>query len=513
MKKVIAGILVLCMCFAVFACSKEKDGDEGSSGAPVKDTLTMSITGDRGTLDPNGLLGGSEYLDAIRMVSEPLFDFKANGEKVWKLAVGIDEPSPTQWVIHLRKDVVFSNGNKFTAEDVMFTFDRANNTPGSPPFYPVLDLDNSRIIDDYTVELNFFEYDLSSMPNIPTMLIYDAESFDEDANSQNPIGTGPYVVSDYVVGSHLHMKARDDYWGDKPKIENLQFKVLNEDSQRINALEIGSVDIATIPNQDIDYVKTLDGLDVILRPTGSTMAVWFNISELSIFDDVIARYAVCHAIDRDAIIDLVYNGYASLTYWPNAMNLSDYEERYANVHPIYSVGYDTDLAVQYAEQSGLVGKDVIIATDGSPNNITIAELIQQNLRDIGINAIINNYDAASYYDVTNDPSLFDIRLGMVFPPSRNSAQNFYGWVFWTLLNRGGWLNFDRYMELAGGVMGIYDDAERSDVIFELNKMHSEAALWFALCDLQSAIGASSDIRGIEQMALGNIYYSDLYWAQ
>jgi ABC-type transport system substrate-binding protein len=158
------------------------------------------------------------------------------------------------------------------------------------------------------------------------MLIMDKESYDETALATTPIGTGPYALKEYVTNSHMSVTARDDYWGNAPKIKNIDFKVVNEPAQVINALETKDVDMATITVDDADYVKSL-GDAVTVSNGGYTDVVLFSLLDTSPLASKEARYAVSYAIDRQAIVDIVYKGLSTVPHYPASQYTMDFEPR------------------------------------------------------------------------------------------------------------------------------------------------------------------------------------------
>ncbi len=154
MKKFFAVLVAISLVFALVACGGGNDDNNNSNspGGEAKDTLTVAFTQDRGTLDPMYMIG-YDSMNAMRMVYETLWDFDSNGEQVWILATGLEIIEPTVWHIHIREGVTFANGNPFTAEDVVFSLWRGNNRVGEPAYLPELNLDKTRALDDYTVEL------------------------------------------------------------------------------------------------------------------------------------------------------------------------------------------------------------------------------------------------------------------------------------------------------------------------------------------------------------------------
>jgi peptide/nickel transport system substrate-binding protein len=189
------------------------------------------------------------------------------------------------------------------------------------------------------------------MLNAP--LIMDAESYDPDTQNSNPVGTGPYLVDEYIMNDHLTVVARDDYWGDVPAIKTIVFKNYNEASQITNALETGEVDIATVPSSDASYVETLGDYDIMQYSTGWCISAFYNMSPGAKLAEKDARYAINYAIDAESIISAAYDGYADPTDWPGSTHLVDYEPRFGGQIDSYVDSYNLEKAKELAEQTVL----------------------------------------------------------------------------------------------------------------------------------------------------------------
>ena len=524
-KKAVVMMLCCMMVISIFACSpstenqqmdsstKSPDGSTDLTGDqtnPERDTLTIAITFDTGTLDYNNMAG---FNNPMRMVQEPLWNLDANGDIVYVLASELDQIEPTKWHIKLREGVTFENGNPLTAEDVFFSIRRVNDR--QPPLIPNLNMERSRALDEYTIELIFDEYNFSDIASLTMLVIFDEESFDEVAAATTPNGTGPYTVTDYLPGSHLNMTLRDNYWGEMPSIKNLNFRIMVEDSQRINEIRTGMLDIAPVPYQDGQFVGTLDGYDVIVSDSAMVRTVAFNPSENSVFyDNPDARKAVALAIDRQAIIDVAYSGYATKSRLPAPASLFDVEDRFLDLG-IYANGYDPVLAKEYAERSGLVGKEIRLINEGAADVKVVSELIQDNLRAIGVEVNVINMDPGSWIPFTMDLTQYDMAVDFFNAASNMVAQglfNFFNYFYGGPYMRYPWPGSEQGRALAIGITSITDPQERREATFELLKLHVEAMPMCALVDLQELVAVKSDLVGYERLLLGVIDYRKLSWA-
>lgn len=535
MKRALAILLALCLVLAFAACGggtdKPADTKAPEGNAPVsqpekdvapeehaaditpndvvsaRDSLTVAVMMDIGTLDSRQMWPG-DFKTLSRMYNEPLLDFYANGDIRWILATGIDEPSESQMIIHLREGVKFTNGSDFTAEDVMFSLQDY-----AWLFFRNIDMENSKIIDDYTIELALTYYDNTMLYSMPLMGIIDKETFDAEAHATSPIGTGPYKVTEYVVSSYVKMTKNDDYWGTPAKIQNLEFKVLNEDSQRVAALETDTCDATSVPTQDLDYVKTLDGYQVSVREGDTASSIFFNVTDQSCLNSVDARKAICYAVDRQAIANIVYFGYAAIPEWPLMTCCTDYSDDFADIGDMFTLNsYNPDLAKEYAEKAGLYGKEIRIITDGTAIYVKMAELLDQYLKDIGLTTSITNYDASSFLVVRENPETHDLWLGALSHPGLSGAGAYQGNVrntpyYWD----NDWANSEEFKELSQGVVGLSDKGEIHDTLMRLTELFPETLLWYPICQADFQNAYNSDLGGVEFMLLGGAYYNDWYW--
>lgn len=516
-KKLVALLLILALVVSVAACGAKTEtpstsgndpagNSEGAStgGADANEGRVLNILAmqDSGTLHPLGVTGG--FITPLYGFYEPLYDTHTDGTRKWVLATGLDRVSDIQWTLTIREGVTFSNGNPLTAEDVMFSMELCADSPQFALNVKAVDFEKTSVVNDYTIDLWYTEYNASQEPGFASMLILDKESYDEVALSLTPIGTGPYVVTEYTVNSHLKMTARDDYWGDPVNIKDLHFKVINEEAQIVNALEMGELDIASIPLAEADFIEEL-GYEVSIYDAGYPYVTLFSCIPGTPLGTKEARWAVSHAIDRQAIVDMVLEGRAAISEYPGSNSMTDYESRFSFMHDTYATGYNVELAQQYADASGLTGKTIRLITNGAAVTNTIAEIIQGNLDAIGVTADIVNYDQATYFGTIMDASNFEIAL---FTPSAPSMLAVDVMAMYLTFIPLGWEGAERdaYGALSMGAISTYDETERGQKLYEALEIFVENDPWFALAELVMSRAQSADVTGVEYMTNGAIYY-------
>ena len=488
----------------------------GAQGEAIETdrVLRVAVSSDSGSLYPYATVAGGFAFGAIRTLYDTLWDYTADGDIEYLLCTGWEEgDEENEYILHLREGVTFSNGNPFTASDVLFSMQVSNDDPQYFSNVDTVDFDRTVAIDDYTIDLYFTEFDIGQFPGMMLMYIFDEESFDVASLATDPVGTGPYLLDSYVTNSSMTVVANPNYWGEQPNIKTIEFKVINEASQQVNLLTTGELDYTRISTEDADYVRTLsDEYTLWATASGSATMAYFNCSPDAPLGTNEARIAVCHAIDVDRINDVCFNGLSRPLRWGNTEACRDFEERFIDPEdPVYSVGYDPELAAQEAEEAGLVGQHLRIMTNGAETYINMAEIIQQNLADIGIESEIINYDQATYWGLLMDESNFDIAMYMNGSPKNLCLDLFPAYLEFFPLGLQG--NPVREQFLADGLAALAnpDEQERSDALYALGREFQDLNCWYALCENISVSAVNNDLGPIERYNDGEVRYAHWYW--
>ena len=279
---------------------------------------TLTIAQD---FDPTDLYGSRSTNNPMFPILESLYlDNPLSGEIEPLLALDHEMVSDTEVLIKLREDVTFSNGEKMNAEAVAHSI-RLFADPGTVPAYGIYAaaVDTAEPVDEYTVRLSLKK----PSPIVPLLLAQVLvippaywEEVGPGAFGQKPIGTGQFVLTEWIKDDRIVMDLNPDYWGEPPKgFDQLVWRTVPEATARAAGLKAGEFDLAiAIPAVDAIDIETLDGVDIY---SGDVSRVFqLTLSSLpeheSPIQDKRVRQALNYAIDKQIIIDALYYGKAGL---------------------------------------------------------------------------------------------------------------------------------------------------------------------------------------------------------
>ena len=302
-------------------------------------------------------------------------------ELVYRLAESFEpNAEATVWTAKLRTGVVFHDGKPFTADDVVFTFDRITN-PDDPKSGAtgLVMLEETVAIDDHTVEFRLSE------PNSvldDTIGQYSVGMVPRGYDPATPIGTGPFKLKSFDPGQSTVLEANVDYWDEGPYLDELHLLNFNDTDAVINALLSSQVDcVGQIPLSLVDVIGSDERMEILNSETGMWLPFTMRVDKEP-FDDVRVRQAMRLAVDRPGMIEQVFSGYGQLA---NDM-FSNYDPDYPDDLPqreqdiaeakrlLEEAGYPDGLTVELVTapiQAGAVEAAQVFAQQAKAAGITI----------------------------------------------------------------------------------------------------------------------------------------------
>ena len=374
--------------------------------ASAQSTVTILQGADATSMDPH-LIQAAPELNILNHVFEGLVYRDAAMTLQPRLATSWRTIGPLTWEFQLREGVTFHNGEPFDAEAVKFSLDRAVAQDNAD--IRNLNLESVEIVDSFTVRLNT----TNPTPAMLTALLsgwivapgYYADLSEADAATK-PIGTGPFVLTEWRRDDLVILDRHAGYWGDPAPYDTLVWRPIPEASTRIAELEVGNADIiVNVPPESQPRVEDFADAGIRSTPTGRRFYLGLRHDEEGPLQDSRVRRALNHAVDVDLIIDTLLAGLgerrASLLNAPHAD---------AGLSPF---PYDPELARTLLAEAGY--SDGFEMTIMSPNgrytkDLEISQAIAGFLREVGIDATVESNEWGHYIDLMLENELRDAWL-------------------------------------------------------------------------------------------------------
>jgi ABC-type transport system substrate-binding protein len=392
------------------------DGEEGAAGCGTTSSPGDVGGGDDGAdaadADPDAILRWgamrAESMDPIREVGVDYAQLHAVFDTLLSISPEDGELLPrlaTEWeadgesiVLHLRDDVTFQDGTPFDAEAVAFNLDRAKTDPDSNITGMLDAVDRVEAVDDTTVEITLAEPRplavLQLLADRPGMMASPAAveaAGSSTAFSEAPVGAGMYAIEgEWFPRESMSVRAWDDYWDpDAQTLGGIDFTEVEPDG-KVNALLSDSVDVASVGGTDVAALEGEDAVALTVGAAGIGRGLTVNPT-LEPFDDPLVRQAIAHAINRDAMVEALTNGYGEARCQLFAANSPAYDEDLDGLYP-YDPAKATELLDEAGYADGLEFKAII--GSGATAYIEFGELLQAQLAEVGIDMDLELVDRA-----------------------------------------------------------------------------------------------------------------------
>lgn len=414
------------------AAASEAGASEG------KEELVFVNYRDIRDLNPH-LYAGEMY--AQEMLYETLVNITADGyEGCLAESWDISDDGKT-YTFHIRDGVKFSDGEVCDANAIKANFDAIIENKDRHTWLEMMNLLVGVSASDdktFVIELSEPYYPLLTELGVTRPFAMISPKAMKDGSTKDGvnayIGTGPYVLTDFVTDEYAVFEANENYWGEQPKIKKITVKVIPDNQTRILALEKGEIDMIFGKNMiDADAINQYTGNDkftVSLSDPTSTRQIVLNTTR-DVLADKEVRQALQHATNKQAISDGIFYGLEQPadTLFAKTVPYCDIDlEPYA---------YDVELAQSMLDEAGwVVGSDKIREKDGQKLNIdllynsdsvtekAIAEYLQSEYQKIGISLNIHGEEEQSYRDnmkAGNFDMVFNICWGTPYDPQSSLA--------------------------------------------------------------------------------------------
>lgn len=467
----------------------------GQETAPRQSTerLRLHLSEDMENLDPGIQPGHADYVVAFNIFQNLVTYRPGTFELVNELAEKWEgSEDGLRWDFELKKGVQFHGGyGELTAEDVKFSFERIAGLTE-----PKLDssyqsdwatLEEVRVTGKYTGSVILKEpYAPLMTTTIPVQsgqivsrkaVLERGEKF-----GTNPIGTGPYEFVRWDREQRVSLKKFDKYSGaadyaPPPVWKQIDFIVIAEDNPSEIALETGELDFATLPTSAIDRFADNDQFEVIKKTSLNYNWIGMNVQHENL-EDRNVRLAVRYGVDVPSIIDAAFDG-----RWTRAS---------AIISPGMPVGYwkeapaykrDEQRAKQYLARAGAQGREIQMAfSQAEPGSDIVAQVVQQNLKEVGFNVSVQAQDNAVFGQTTPEANA---KRQLFYTGFSANPDPHWSTVWFTcdqvdVWNWMSWCN-EEYSRLDKEAASEIDQARRQDMYVDMQRVMDEdvPAVWVA----------------------------------
>ena len=483
----------------------EEESTSNIGNPHIEDTLRIAFTSEPPSL---GIYDHSSLISTLmnRLTFNGLTRIHPETlEPILDLAESYSVENDTDWTFVLRKGVKFHNGEELSSADVVASILYAKSIPGATLY--TVNMESIEAIDTYTVLIKTSEpyagllYDLAYYYNfiVPKSLLDAGNNF-----SENPIGTGPYVLTEWNFGNYIKYDAFPDYF-DKDhvaKISHLIFSMIPEGSSRTIALEAGEIDLVwDVSGADVASLKSNPLVQVVEIDSVDNVILFFN-NDREPWTDSNLRNAIAAAINRQDVIDGALNGYGKVNFSVIASGLAGSTDKDA-------IPYDLDLARSYLQKWGGDPASIKLTIFCSnETRVAIATVIQSNLNEIGIQVAVEPVDTASYMAAWKAGE-FDAVIGSWSPSNALSyTQRFHSD---RRLTYAGAINSQEIDAMVNEMKSTLDPEARNkiieDIVSKINQVSPQVSLYQSLWFRAH----NADLLGVYCDKTGFARFEDMYW--
>lgn len=507
----------------------EGDGETAAEGEPKKGgKVSIPIVADP-TFNPWHPNAYAESNVINRVLFSGLTQTGENLEPIPDLAEEWEtSEDELEWTFHLRDDVLWHDGEQFTADDVAFTFNEIvlNKELGANNTSYFGQLKEVQVVDDYTVKF-IMESPVAALPAylsfnteiIPEHIFAGQDPWDLTSfNKENPVGTGAFKLKSYTSGQNVVLERNEDFYGDIALLDEVEYKVLADANTHVAQLLSGELSIFAL--DDLSAIERIEGADNVTVEARETPRFFWIIAnqEVEKYQDVRVRQAILHSIDRQNIIDTVLKGYGTIADAGIAPALKDYY-----TDDVTRYDYDPERAKELLAEAGWedTDGDGIVDKDGEPFTIdfeiglqgdleAISQMVQQYLVktgfDVNLNAmewnsmiqeVVVNRDyemSLNWWRYPADPDL------SAYMHSRSVAGN----------NIPAYQNPELDKLLDAGAQ-TSDIEERKEIYVDAQKLMAEELPYIFLWYPQEAQVRASNLKGVPNLAFGDALHHIHKW--
>ena len=514
-KKLLALFLALVMVGAVLpGCGDgSKDpggqGNNGKTGEPVKGgEITVGIAQDLDdSLDPHQTVAAGTR-EVLFNIFEGLVKPNSDGEMIPAVAEKYTlSEDGTTYTFTLREGVKFHNGQTVTAEDVVYSINRCAAVPEGqekPLVAAFSAVKSVEALDEKTVAVTIAQRDLEFISYMTAAII----PADYENQATAPVGTGPFRFVSRTPQQDFVMERFEDYWGAPAWLDKVTYKICENADALVMNLNGGSIDLcAHLTSAQASQLN--QSFQVLEGTMNLVQAIYLN-NQAKPFDNQLVRQALCYAIDRQGIMDMVADGHGT------AVGSSIYPAftKYFLPELVDKYPHSVEKAKELLAQAGYPdGFDMTISV---PNNyqphMDTAEVVAEQLREAGINVTIQPVEWSTWLDTIYNGRQFQatvVGVDAANMTARAMLERFTSDYAKNFINYSN----PAYDALFQQAINATDEATQTDLYKQMETMLADTAANVYIQDLCDLVAMRQDLGGLKFYPIYVLDLSTVYFTQ
>jgi len=323
-----------------------------------------------------------------------LFTYDKNGQVKMDLAKNYQFVSNTKLHITLRDDVKWHDGQEFTSQDVLFTYESIKN----PKIYTTLlsefsKVKSVKVIDKYNLEVIYKEAYFKALEVwmvgiLPYHIYKNEKDMMTSIYNKKPIGTNSYKLSSFQSGKSITLTSNDNYFEGRPKIDKILYSYIPDPSTSFLMLKQKQLDIASLTPLQLDRQLTgsfKKDFQIIEQPSKGYNYLGFNLT-LQKFKDIRVRKALSLAINRQELIDIIYFGHGEIAHGPFLKGSFAFNNKIKSPEQNIKKAKQLLKSAGYDENNPL--KFEVVTSTGSQTGLNTVQILQHQLKLVGVHMSI-----------------------------------------------------------------------------------------------------------------------------
>lgn len=534
-KNVLLLALVFLLSMFLIACASEPGSEDTESETPKEEEtddeeeeasqeggeLVIAKSSEVVSLDPAGS-NDVPSSDVQANIYESLTQLDDDMNVQPLLAESWDAVEEDVWEFTLKEGITFHDGSAFNADVVKANIERIlDENIASPRKFLFEMVTDVEVVDEYTVRFTT-EYPFAPLPahlahSGGSMVSLDVIEEDYAAMeegsdpgtvvNEKPVGTGYFIFDEWKSGESIRVVRNEDYWGENALLDSVLYKIVSEDLTRVAELETGDSHISDpLSPSDFDQIDQSDGTFVHTQSSVSLSYIGFNMAKEP-FDDVRVRQAISMAIDKEQIIEGIYEGFGVPAIGPIPPDVFGFDDS------VPGLDYDVERAKELLAEAGYPdGFSTTIWTNDSRERIDTAVNLQAQLKEIGIDLKIEEIEWGAYLAQTANGEHDMFILGWS-TPTGDADYAMYALFHSNNFGEPGNRTFtadDKLDELLDLGRKTPGEEERLDIYAEAQELLVDLAPMIYIHHSEFLLGVRNEVKGLRQLPTQILQLQEVY---